>query len=80
MNTLTPLGPNKLTANILKHSINQALKDDSVLDSTFIGQERAKEALEFGLGITASGYNLYVMGEHATGRYTLVHELSLIHI
>ena len=38
------------------------------------GQERAKEALSFGLGIEAKGYNLYVMGEHATGRYTLVHE------
>lgn len=74
MKTPAPLAPEKLTANILKRSINQALKDDAVLHSTFIGQERAREALEFGLGIDANGYNLYVMGEHATGRYTLVHE------
>lgn len=74
MKTPAPLAPEQLTANILKRSINQALKDDEVLHSTFIGQERAREALEFGLGIDASGYNLYVMGEHATGRYTLVHE------
>ena len=38
----------------------------------FIGQERAKSALEFGLGMPAKGYNLYVMGEQATGRATLV--------
>ena len=38
----------------------------------FIGQKRAKRALEFGLGIDALGYNLFVMGELATGRSTLV--------
>lgn len=38
----------------------------------FIGQKRAKRALEFGLGIDAPGYNLFVMGELATGRSTLV--------
>lgn len=74
MKHVAPLAPEQLSANIHKRLINQALKDDSVLHSTFIGQERAREALEFGLGIVASGYNLYVMGEHATGRYTLVHE------
>ncbi|MFW8589407.1 Lon protease family protein [Glaciecola sp. 2405UD65-10] len=39
-----------------------------------IGQERAKNALSFGLGVALPGYNLFVMGEQATGRYTLVHE------
>lgn len=38
----------------------------------FIGQERAKDALAFGLGMPVKGYNLYVMGEQATGRATLV--------
>lgn len=52
--------------------IATTLKDPSALHATFIGQERAKEALEFGLGIQASGYNLYVMGEPATGRFSLV--------
>ncbi len=42
-------------------------------DSALIGQNRAKEALSFGLGVNSTGYNLYVMGEQATGRYTLVH-------
>lgn len=40
--------------------------------SGFLGQPRAKEALEFGINMQASGYNLYVMGETGTGRQSLV--------
>lgn len=47
---------------------------ENVQSNTLIGQQRAKNALEFGLGVNARGYNLYVMGEQATGRYTLVSE------
>lgn len=64
----------QLTAIPSRKLINEALKDNDVLGATFIGQSRAREALSFGLGIESKGYNLYVMGEHATGRYTLVHE------
>lgn len=55
-------------------TIATALQDENALQSTFIGQARAREALAFGLGVDAKGYNLYVMGEQATGRYTLVHD------
>jgi hypothetical protein len=64
----------QLTAKPSRRLINQALKDENALNSTFIGQDRARAALSFGLGIEARGYNLYVMGEQATGRFTLVHE------
>jgi predicted ATP-dependent protease len=64
----------QLTAKPSRRSINHALKDDAALEATFIGQDRARDALSFGLGIQAKGYNLYVMGEQATGRFTLVHE------
>jgi predicted ATP-dependent protease len=70
----------QLTATPSRQLINQALKDEKVLAATFIGQERAREALAFGLGIDAKGYNLYVMGEQATGRYTLVHEFISKHV
>ncbi|MEX1057827.1 MAG: AAA family ATPase, partial [Natronospirillum sp.] len=40
--------------------------------SGFLGQPRAKEALEFGINMNASGYNLFVMGESGTGRQSLV--------
>ena len=64
----------QLTAKPSRRLINQALKDQQALHSTFIGQDRARDALSFGLGIEARGYNLYIMGEQATGRFTLVHE------
>ena len=70
----TSLTPSSLTPTINRKAINSALKDDEALHATFIGQERAREALTFGLGINAKGYNLYVMGEPATGRFTLVRD------
>lgn len=75
-----PLRSQQLTAKPSRRLINQALKDDNALTSAFIGQDRAREALTFGLGIDANGYNLYVMGEQATGRYTLVHDYIARHV
>jgi len=37
-----------------------------------IGQERALEALHFGLGIRHFGYNLYLLGPSGTGKHTTV--------
>ncbi len=66
------LNVDALSPTINRRAINSALKDSEALNATFIGQERAREALIFGLGINTKGYNLYVMGEPATGRFTLV--------
>jgi len=41
-------------------------------DIDFLGHDRAKTALEFGINMPSSGYNLFVMGEPGTGRQTLV--------
>lgn len=70
--TMYALDVDALTPTINRRAINSALKDDEALNATFIGQERAREALTFGLGINTKGYNLYVMGEPATGRFSLV--------
>ena len=40
-----------------------------------IGQERAVEALEFGLGMNSAGFNLYVSGPVGTGKGTLVRQM-----
>ncbi len=74
------LSATQLTPSINRRAINQALKDDAALSSTFIGQERAREALTFGLSVDSTGYNLFVMGEHATGRFTLVKEYIERHV
>ena len=39
-----------------------------------VGQERALRALEFGLGIRDPRFNIYVAGQHGTGRSTAVNE------
>ena len=40
--------------------------------SSFIGQERALQALNFGIGIKSNGYNLYAMGPPGIGKHALV--------
>lgn len=39
-----------------------------------LGQERALDAIAFGVGIHHEGYNLYVMGSSGLGKHTVVHE------
>ena len=40
-----------------------------------MGQERAIEALRFGIGMRGDGYNLFAMGPEGLGRHHLVHRL-----
>ncbi len=40
-----------------------------------LGQARAREAVEFAVGLRTPGYNLYVLGAHGQGRTTLVREV-----
>jgi predicted ATP-dependent protease len=44
------------------------------LDGVF-GQDRAADAIRFGLAIERPGYNLFVLGEHGGGRHWLVKRL-----
>jgi lon-related putative ATP-dependent protease len=37
-----------------------------------IGQDRAMTAIEFGLGIDASGFNIFILGEPGTGRSSTI--------
>lgn len=39
-----------------------------------LGQERASEALQFGVGIERKGFNLFAMGPTGAGKYTAVRE------
>ena len=68
---LTPaqLGP-QLDSALVSHILHQP-----AVPAAFIGQDRARTALEFAIGMDMPGYNLYVMGEPALGRFTLVQEI-----
>jgi lon-related putative ATP-dependent protease len=37
-----------------------------------IGQERALHALDFGLSLCSTGFNIFILGEHGTGKLTTV--------
>ncbi|NQY63005.1 MAG: AAA family ATPase [Alteromonadaceae bacterium] len=70
------LEPGKLTSNIAEKLFSNV--QASELKQTFIGHERAKEALEFGLSMEASGFNVYAMGVHGTGRQSLIKQMLTI--
>ena len=37
-----------------------------------IGQERALHSLDFGLSLESAGFNIFILGEHGTGKMTTV--------
>jgi lon-related putative ATP-dependent protease len=68
------LTPNQLTANLTELLFSHSPKA-SQTEQSFIGHERAKEALDFGLSMNAVGFNVFAMGEHGTGRLTLIKQM-----
>ena len=44
-----------------------------------IGQERAVQAIEFGLGMKSSGYNIFVTGIEGTGKSTITTDITRKH-
>ena len=56
-------------------------KDTSELDplENIIGQKRAVEAIDFGLNMKGSGYNIFVTGLEGTGKSTIIKKLLIAH-
>jgi predicted ATP-dependent protease len=70
----------ELTPEALSHACDPALLDFESTEELedlegVIGQDRALEALRFGIGMPHDGFNLYVLGSMGLGRRTLVHDL-----
>ncbi len=66
-----------LSADVLRHYCDiEQFTFETTADlkplTGIIGQERALEAVRFGIGIRQEGYNLFAMGPHGTGKYTAV--------
>ncbi|NMP31029.1 AAA family ATPase [Thalassotalea sp. M1531] len=68
------LKPAQLTAK-LSESMFSHSSEEAIERQPFVGHERAKEALEFGLSMEAIGFNVFAMGEHGTGRQTLIKQM-----
>ena len=75
----TRLGADDLTSplspSLFSNDKKLASKDNDVATQNFVGHERAKEALEFGLSMSATGFNVFALGEHGTGRQTLIKQM-----
>jgi lon-related putative ATP-dependent protease len=61
----------------LRNSLDPKSLDFESTDSLkpingFLGQERAREALSFGIGIKSQGYNMYAMGPSGIGKFSLI--------
>ncbi len=61
----------QLCAELPESLFSQSQVDINVKQK-FIGHERAKEALEFGLSMSAKGFNVFAKGEPGSGRQTLI--------
>jgi len=70
------LSPKKLTSNLVETLFSNT--QPAELKQPFIGHERAKEALDFGFSMEATGFNIYAMGEHGTGRQTLIKQMLTV--
>jgi lon-related putative ATP-dependent protease len=65
----------QLTASFTDDIFAQQHSSKQGGEQVFLGHHRAKEALDFGLSMAAPGFNVYAMGEHGTGRQTLIKQM-----
>ncbi|MGO3346646.1 MAG: Lon protease family protein [Marinomonas sp.] len=71
-NMVTPLPFQALSAKVpADHLPFKTLKDIDPL-SGILGQERAVEAIQFGVAMQRPGYNIFTMGDSGTGRSSYV--------
>ena len=64
------LQPEQLTAPIDLKSLGFDSTDDLEPFKGILGQDRAVEAMHFGVAMKRAGYNMFVMGEPGTGRFS----------
>jgi len=72
MDFSTPLSADKLYRTFDPTTLPFATTADLPDGLEIIGQERAVDAIRFGIGIRHQGYNLFALGPNGTGRQTMV--------
>lgn len=74
--TATPLQPDELYTSCDPDAIPYELTSDAAAMKAVVpGQQRALEAIEFGIGMHRDNYNLYVAGSNGLGKHALVTRL-----
>ncbi|SFC28952.1 Lon protease family protein [Pseudoalteromonas denitrificans] len=76
---INALSPRALTPTIDMAHIKNCMNTPYPESLSFIGQNRAQAAIDFALGMEMPGYNLYVMGEAALGRFSMVENKLMTH-
>ncbi|MDD5444697.1 MAG: AAA family ATPase, partial [Pseudomonas fluorescens] len=66
------LAPEALTRPFSAEQFSFSTTNDLEPFRGVLGQERAVEALQFGVAMPRPGYNVFVMGEPGTGRFSFV--------
>ncbi|MDZ5604718.1 AAA family ATPase [Pseudomonas sp. RP23018S] len=66
------VAPEALTRRFSAEQFAFSTTDDLEPFRGVLGQERAVEALQFGVAMPRPGYNVFVMGEPGTGRFSFV--------
>jgi lon-related putative ATP-dependent protease len=69
---LVPLAADRLVRACDRESLGFVDTAELQPHTNPLGQERVLEAIDFGTGITRSGYNFYVMGSAGVGRHHLL--------
>jgi len=67
------LSPDELFRRCVRSELNFETTAELEDLTDFVGQERALEAVEFGVGIQRHGFNLFLLGPAGTGKYASVH-------
>ncbi len=67
-----PLSPDRLYSPCDPEQFDFGTTDELTGIEGSLGQDRAVEAVRFGIGIRCDGYNMYALGPPGTGKYTMV--------
>ena len=69
---IDPLAPDALRQRFDPSDFDFETTDDLPAETEVVGQDRAVEALNFGMNVDAEGYNVFALGPTGTGRRELV--------
>jgi len=72
---IDPLAPDALRQRFDPSDFDFETTDDLPAETEVVGQDRAVEALDFGMNIDAEGYNVFALGPTGTGRRELVQHI-----
>ncbi|MCP4317707.1 MAG: AAA family ATPase [Hyphomicrobiales bacterium] len=70
-----PLSPDDLTVSLGPATLTFMSTDDLPDLENIVGQDRALEAIAFGVGMRRAGYNIFLVGPEGTGRHSTISAL-----